>query len=369
VADLPDAKDAEQFLVKVKSDQFSGLLVDPRGGERLFGPYAERWLETRLVRGRPLTPMTRQGYRGLMRRNLEPTFGKTRLRQITPELVREWYSSIVQKAGTDAAAKSYRLLRAIMTTAVADDLVGRNPCRIRGAGTEHADERPMLEARTVLKLADAIEGRYRALVLLAGFGGLRTGELLGLERRDIDSLHQRVYVRRQSLEIHGAGRVTMAPKSEAGLRVVPVPPAIITVLDEHLASFTDENPDAPVFTGPGGGPLRRATLGAAWSRACEAVGLEGVHVHDLRHHAATQVARRPGVTTKELMAHIGHSTPVAALRYQHATEERGREIADHLEQVIAEAKTAPPDTSTASLCSSPRDRREIELRAVRLFNG
>jgi integrase len=71
----------------------------------------------------------------------------------------------------------------------------------------------MLEARTVLKLADAIDGRYRALVLLAGFGGLRTGELLGLERKDIDVLHHRVHVRRLTLEIHGAGRVTMAPKS------------------------------------------------------------------------------------------------------------------------------------------------------------
>jgi integrase len=346
-------KDAEQFLVKVKSERFAGLLVDPRGGERLFGPYAERWLETRLVRGRPLTPMTRQGYRGLLRRHIEPTFAKARLRQITPETVREWYSTIVDKAGNDAAAKSYRLLRAIMTTAVSDDLVGRNPCRIRGAGTEHADERPMLEARTVLMLADAIDERYRALVLLAGFGGLRTGELLGLERRDVDVLHRRVHVRRQSQEIHGEGRVTMPPKSDAGLRDVALPPSILAALDEHLARFIGEELDAPVFTGPGGAPLRRATLSAAWKRACVAVGLTGLRVHDLRHHAATQVARRPGVTTKELMAQIGHSTPVAALRYQHATEERGREIADHLEQVIAEAKTPQAEAQTGSVVQLP----------------
>ena len=44
----------------------------------------------------------------------------------------------------------------------------------------------MLAKATVLELAESIEPRLRCLVLLGGFGGLRTGELLGLQRRDID---------------------------------------------------------------------------------------------------------------------------------------------------------------------------------------
>ena len=86
----------------------------------------------------------------------------------------------------DQAAKSYRVLRAILNTAVSDGLITRNPCTIRGAGIEHAPERPMLATITVLELAESIESRLRCLVLLGGFGGLRTGELLGVQRRDID---------------------------------------------------------------------------------------------------------------------------------------------------------------------------------------
>ena len=60
--------DADAYKRKVEGDELAGLIVDPRGGERTFGPYATTWIDTRLARGRPLTPATRQGYKGLLRR-------------------------------------------------------------------------------------------------------------------------------------------------------------------------------------------------------------------------------------------------------------------------------------------------------------
>ena len=221
--------DAKAYKKKIESEDLAGLVVDPKGGERLFGPYAQAWLEHRLVRGRPLTPATLQGYNALMRRHITPAFGATKLRQITPERVRAWHSGITIRSHNEAgqvimvksqdqAAKAYRLLRAILMTAVSDELIPRNPCVIKGAGTEQARERPMIETATVLQLADAIDPRLRCLVLLAGLGGLRAGELLGLQRRDIDPLHGTVTVARQAHEITGQGRILTPPKSEAGSR-------------------------------------------------------------------------------------------------------------------------------------------------------
>jgi len=57
------ARDAENFKRKVESDETAGLVIDPRGGETLFGAYAATWLDTRLVRGRPLTAMDPAGLR------------------------------------------------------------------------------------------------------------------------------------------------------------------------------------------------------------------------------------------------------------------------------------------------------------------
>jgi integrase len=173
------------------------------------------------------------------------------------------------------------------------------------------------------------------MLLLAAFAGLRTGESLGLRRGDVDLLHGEVVVEHQAQEIAGSGRVVLAPKSEAGRRTVALPAVVVEALEHHLAAFSGPQTDSPVFTGPEGSPLRRATFSRAWRYAVRAAGApEGLRPHDLRHHAATLTARMPGITTKELMARIGHASPRAALIYQHATRERDRAVAS-LDDVVA----------------------------------
>ncbi|HUZ21711.1 MAG TPA: site-specific integrase [Acidimicrobiales bacterium] len=334
------AADASAYKRRIEGEELAGLVIDPRGGERVFGEYADEWLGHRLVKGRPLAPSTRQGYEALLRRHLRPAFGQTRLRQITPERVRTWHAQFAAHA-PDQAAKGYRLLRAILATAVHDELIGRNPCAIKGAGTERARERPMLDTSVVLALAESITPRLRALVYVAGFVGLRSGELCGLERRDVDLARRTLTVERQAVEITGQGRILTAPKTEAGRRVVALPGFVVEVLSGYLDAYVAPEPDAVLFTRPSGKPLRRADLSNEWRAACDVVGLSGVRVHDLRHHAATLVARNRDVTLKELMAHIGHATPVAALRYQHATAEREQAIATYLDDVIAAARRSP----------------------------
>jgi len=222
--------DAEAWKRKMEGDDLAGVLVDPRAGDQHLKPYADEWLRTRLVRGRPLSLMTIQGYRGLLRRNIYPALGEARLREINAEAVRSWFAAVSLGHGRDQAAKSYRLLRAILNTAVDDDRIGRNPCRIKGAGAEQTDERPMLATATVLALADAIDPSFRALVLVAGFGGLRTGEMLGLTRGDIDIEGAAVTVRTQAQQIVGRGRVMTDPKSDAGRRIVALPEMVVLAL-------------------------------------------------------------------------------------------------------------------------------------------
>ena len=77
-------------------------------------------------------------------------------------------------------AKAYRLLHAIMTTAVEDGLIRRNLCQIKGAGQEYSEERPVIPVGTLLELLGEVPPRYRAMLLLATFANLRFGELAGL---------------------------------------------------------------------------------------------------------------------------------------------------------------------------------------------
>jgi integrase len=337
--DLKD--DAVAYRDKLAVDRREGRSTDRRKRSESLQEYTERWLVHRLVSGKPLTPATLSGYRGLLRRNIYPRHRRTPLGRFSPEVVRELYAEITITAGHDQAAKSYRLIRAILNTAADDGIIPTRPCRIKGGGTEHAAERPLIDTNVVLELAEAIEARYRALVYLAGFGALRTGESLALRRRDINPGRRTVRIVTEAQEISGLGRHLSDPKSEAGKRTVALPKVAIEALEWHLERFTGPEPDAIVFTAVRGGPIRRARLSAAWKAAKAAVGVHPdlqLRPHDLRHHGATLTARKPGITTKELMARIGHSSPRAALRYQHAAEERDQEVADFMDMEIANAE-------------------------------
>ena len=202
-----------------------------------------------------------------------------------------------------------------------------------------------------MHLAAAINPRLRALIVLPGFGGLRTGELLALTRRDVDLVHKTIQVRASAAEINGSGLVLGPPKSEAGVRVIALPSLAVKALDDHLSTYVAAVGDAVLFTGPKGGPISRGELSSAWRAAVAMVprAPTGLPIHDLRHAAATMMARMPGVTTKELMARIGHASPRAALIYQHATTERDRLIADYLDAPIAAAEAAGDEARRAPI--------------------
>jgi integrase len=231
------------------------------------------------------------------------------------------------------SAKSYRLLRAILATAVADGLIQTNPCRVRGAGTERSAERPIVGAELVLKLAEEIGPRFRALVLLAGFGGLRLGELLGLRRRHIDLDAATVTVEEQIVSLEGGQRLVTEPKTDAGRRTVALPQLVVDALSDHLDCRGDQDPDALLFPAEDGTPLPATTLYKHWRRARHRAERDDLHLHDLRHVAGT-LAAWTGATERELMARLGHANPAAARRYQHAARDRDRAIAAGLDTIL-----------------------------------
>ncbi|MCZ0999008.1 tyrosine-type recombinase/integrase [Streptomyces mirabilis] len=322
-------KDADDWLADKQTEMRRGDWHDPDAGKVAFGPYAAAWIEER-----ELTTTTRQLYGSLLRHHLEPAFGAVNVAEISPPLVRRWRADkLASGAGPTTVAKAYALLRAIMGTAVADQMIRRNPCTIKGASTVHTPERPTATVQEVYDLADAIQLRYRALVLLAGFLGLRWGELVGLHRRDIDLDGGALRVRRAVAELNNGQREIKAPKSAAGKRTVAIPGAILPDVRDHLARYAEPGADGRVFVGAKGATPRRNHFNRLWRKACSDAGIKGLHFHDLRHTGNT-LAASTGASTRELMARMGHSTARAALIYQHASADRDRLIADAVSGLV-----------------------------------
>jgi len=327
--------DAEQALAKAVADQSRGRWIRPDAGGVLLEEYARQWVASRLGRsGAPLRPRVRELYEGQLRLHILPTLGRVPLGRLRPATIRTWYATLVDGGpGASTAAKCYRLLHAILNTAVEDGVLAMNPCSIRGAGAEKAAERKLPTLDQVFELADLVKPRYRALVLAAAFSGLRRGELFGLRREHVDVEYGTVTVEAQRQQLANGQHVIGPPKSDAGVRTVALPPEVVAVLEDHLERFVDAEPSAWVFTGDKGGPLREAVWQQEWAKAREKVGVPDLHFHDLRHVAAT-LAAETGAGVKEIMYRIGHSSPQAALRYQHATQRRDRSIADGISKLI-----------------------------------
>ena len=291
---------------------------------------------------RGLAPTTVDRYDGLLRLHILPTFGGKDLDEITPPSVRTWRAERLKATGATTVAKSYRLLKAILQTAVDDDLLRSNPCRIKGAGKEEADERPTATIEQVFDLADAMGPRWRLMVLLGAFASLRPEELAELRRHSVDLDECSLRVTHASPELTNGRRVTGDPKTRAGKRTVYLPDFMVPELRRHLQWFAEKEPDGLLFVGEKGAPFRRSTFGRKWRKARTKVGMPtNFRFYDLRHTGNT-LAADTGAKLKDLMVRAGQSSERAQLIYQHSTVKHQRKLAQGIDAQVRTERSASP---------------------------
>jgi integrase len=293
--------------------------------ELTLGEYADEWITHRDVK-----PRTREGYRALLANHIKPTLGDTPIGELTAPEVRTWYAELA--TGATAKAHAYQLLHAICATAVTDGLLAANACQIKRAmNTSRTREPVILTPTEVAALADAIKPqRYRSVVLIAAWTGLRWGELIELQRKDIGPGAATIAVARGAT--HRNGCHVSTPKSGRPRKVV-VPDHIRDEIKHHLDTHVGEAPDALLFAPANGGcHLNDQVFREQFNAALTEIGREGVRVHDLRHYAGTMTALT-GATLAETMARLGHSTPKAAMLYQQVASGRAEEIAAGLSRL------------------------------------
>jgi len=320
---FPQKADAHAFLDAVAASINRGEWVNPEFGRIEFSQYARMWLAQRTdIRHR-----TREQYGWLIENRLTPHFGARELAKITPVHVRSWYAELAQET-PGVARSAYRLLRAIFNTAIHDDLILKNPCRVKGAGTDQAIERKVPTVTQVAALTQAVPEQYRAAVILAAWGTLRRGEVLGLMRQDIDLVSGVVRVERALHEFHD-GSLELGPTKNGESRRIHLPSAVTPAIAEHLERFVGPEAHSPMFVGTTGEPLRPSGLWNIWEQSRRKAGLPTVRFHDLRHFAATMFAST-GASTKEIMSRGGWKSVTMVVRYEHASDERDAVLADAL---------------------------------------
>ena len=314
------------------------------GRAETLGPYAEKWVMNRVkTNGEPLAPLTRKDYLSFVRRLLPPLSEK-RIAMITPTDVREWNEALRATGKVTQSARVYTVLRSIMDQAVDDGIIQVSPCKVRGAGNAVTgiEVKPPTTAEldTIMKVIDP---RFKTMIVLGAWAALRFGEVTELRRKDILLVEEGtaktprttiyVDVTRGVTHVPGEGFVLRPPKSNAGVRVVALPPHVNNIVLEHLRDRVGEDPESLIYEAMKGGGhhLAASTWTDYWYPARAAAGRPELHFHALRHFGATAYALS-GATIRELQDRLGHTTPNVAMRYQHTTG-RGAELAARMSEL------------------------------------
>lgn len=415
-------RDARAFEAELAVQMRKGVWTDPKAGRLKLSDWSAEW-ESTIVH---LAASSQRIHADNLRLHVLPDvidhdgkklaegLGGYELGKLTTAQLTKWVAALskkptsrqpkakegekaeVRRLAAGSVHQAYRTLHLCLEAAVTCGHIGRNP--LDGVKPPRLEVLPMkfLDARQVETLAGAIEPRYRALVLVGAYCGLRIGELVALRWENVDLLGRSIKVIEQADPDRGRGAVK-PPKTTAGRRSVQVPSFVVDALVEHgrlihagpstgapeaagEASTAHDSPagalrlvGAPerpeshaeteraqdddsrhpdrwrglVFRSADGGPIDVDNFRSReWTKAIRSAGLGHLRIHDLRHTCAS-LAIAAGADVKVLQRMLGHASAAVTLdRYGHLMPGQSEAVADRLD-LLRESALLAARTGTA----------------------
>lgn len=296
----PHLGSAQEWLDEATAAIRAGKWVDPHTSKMTMGEWIDKWIAG-YASNKPQTVVQANVHLKLIREE----FQNRQLRTIQPSDVKTWMAALSEKYSTSYTYAIHARLSQILSDAVHDGILARNPCS-RRTSPPAASQRPYVATtEQVWALYEALKPSYRNMLLLGAFAGLRIAECAALELDDVDWVEGAVTVSKQ----HGKADL----KSDRSGDTVPIPLELATMMRENISGGVRVIPG--VF-GRGVGPYQ---LNREWIDARAKVkGLpEGFRHHDLRHYFASMLIAA-GLDVKIVQARMRHASATVTLNtYSH----------------------------------------------------
>lgn len=293
--------DAVDYLARTSVALATGSYVDPRAGKVTLSAWHEVWA-ARQVGSASTARSVDLAVRSC-------TFRGVPLGRVTLGHVESWVKSMsADGLAPSTIRQRVDCVRTVLRAAVRDKLITSDPTA--GVALPRVPRKSLAmripTPEQVAAILDASPGDVRAGLLLAAFAGLRAGEVCGLRVADVDFLRRAVSVRRQ-VQIRDGVPVELPPKSTSSERTVPVDAAVLDLVAARVVPGSSY-----VVERRPGVPHTPRTLGYAWSRACEAAGVDGYTLHDARHFYASGLIAA-GLDVVAVSHALGHHSPTVTL--------------------------------------------------------
>jgi integrase len=291
--------------------------------------------------GENLRQSTKQVYLRQLNSHCKPLMGRP-VDKVTKKMIDELFASITATGKLTTASKIYKLLSSIFKRAVDYGYLEENPCSIRGAN--NLSSRKIVTTPSpeqVIDISEAINPRFKFLVLLCAYGGFRFGEvtelrLKDISEREIDGERRYEFHVRRAVTLVNGRFIVDRPKSAMSIRSVLVTGRMTPIIDEYLASILSPEPETLIFRNESvkegvDEHIRHDVVAKNWARALKRAGIEeqGITFHSLRHFAGTQY-HLAGAVIPDLMNWLGDSSIASIQRYLHDTN-RAASVTNNME--------------------------------------
>lgn len=338
-------KDADKYLTAKLREKDLGVFVEPAAMP--VKEYLTRWLEE--VAKPRLKENTFDGYKWIVETYIQPALGSKRLSDLQSYQVQKLYNDL-QKQGLSARTVRYThsVLSSALKQAVKWRQIFQNPCDLCQLPKQDKTEMKYFTPDEVkLFLETAKDTKHYTLFLLTIETGLRPGEYLGLQWKDIDLEQQTLSVRRAVKIRKGGGFYFTEPKTKKSRRSIPLSDTVIASLKAHRRdqlqeSFklgSDYQKNDLVFANEIGAPLllgnlRRRHFEQIIKAANTKAPLSRIRLYDLRHTTATLLLSA-GLNPKVVSERLGHASIVLTLdTYSHVLPTMQQDATERIEKLM-----------------------------------
>lgn len=289
---------------------------------------------------------TWRGYKTAIEVHIKPKLGEIPLKKLTLMQVQQWVNGLIEQGLSPKTIKNYySVLDNAMHYAVMWDYILKNPCENVVIPKRKKSEAKYYTIDDVERLCHALESvsddflDYKVGVYLALFGGLRKGEILGLNEEDVNFEMNQITIMRNRMIAPGEGVYEDTPKTESSIRTVNLPSEVMETVQHLLEKQCERKKllgnkwrgSKALLKGIEGGALYPQNFQRWFSKFLAENNLPHLGLHGLRHTHTSMLVSMPTSDISQISKRLGHSEASITLNtYTHLFENSDKEIAENL---------------------------------------
>lgn len=320
-----------------------------------FEAFCEEWFEDYAKLNLKSTTYTRQ--RQLTKR-VYAAIGHIRLDKLTTREIQKFINSLAKDGVNENTGKALSkktmvhylsFISTVIDYAIKMDMLTDNPCRRVTIPKGDKKERKILtieQTEEFIKLLQTTPLKYQAFFMLDIYSGMRRGEMLGLEWKDIDFQSGVIHIQRTSNYTKARGIYTDTTKTESSVRFVKVPVEVVDILRQYKAEQNTEREKMGskwhdtdrLFVKYDGQPMNPQTPYGWLKEFCEKNGLPFYGIHQFRH-LHTSLLIGAGIDPTTVSGLLGHSQVTTTLNlYSHMFRENQIKACDAVANALSFTK-------------------------------